>query len=371
MKTIKLISLTSILLASSQMFADYYLFKGSDGDVTNYENFYSLTDVGLNDVYSRSIYLYPSDYAGTVDQMRASSPETQGGIVAKYSNATSLYGSKDVLYFYAHRFADTSKDPVEWSSTTPCVSPINFKESKTVGEILIRSTNTTFNLGDSASTNKAFSLNVENLRVGYNSAFFYAAENAAQDSISINVSNEITFRGGSYCTIKMGKATGFIDKISANSFVLEDKIYIHANSISVGEKGFNLGKDAALNLFVNDNFFTKTQESFLLSVDGVFKKAATNKISIDFSNIASVEESNSGVYNLISAGSLSGFDTSDTKVDFSSSTFDSIAAIFGDNANLEWRGNNLQLFVNVPEPATFAAAFAFVALALAAWRRRK
>ena len=120
-------------------------------------------------------------------------------------------------------------------------------------------------------------------------------------------------------------------------------------------------------MYVDDSLANFAGDSALISVEGTFGKSA-NAITFDFSNV-SVDEIMAGTYNLISAGTLSGFDTSDARNDISSETFDSIAAMFGDNASLAWNGNTLQLTV-VPEPAAAAALLGALAMAFAVRRRK-
>lgn len=58
--------------ASAQAFAASFLFTGSsDGDLSNYQNYYALSSDNSNDVYSMAIYLYPMDYDG---DMKANCP---------------------------------------------------------------------------------------------------------------------------------------------------------------------------------------------------------------------------------------------------------------------------------------------------------
>ncbi len=361
----KILSTLACACASVQTFAASFLFTGSaDGDLSNYQNYYALSSDNSNDVYSMAIYLYPMDYDG---DMRANCPEPSGGIVGKYEAATSLPGVDDTIYLYSYRIAEVSGDAVTWGSSIAVPYPVSIKNSLTANQLLIRGGSPTIYLGDSAASESEFSLNLTNLKAGYTYTNIAIADGARQTKFSINVSGDIAVRGGNN-NYRFGSASAFIDSISANRVTNEGNMILFARRFAVGSGGFRIASSGTLTVNVDNSLANFTGDSALISVEGTFEKSA-NAIIFDFSNV-SVDEIMSGTYNLISAGELAGFDTSDVRNDISSETFDSIAAMFGDDASLAWNGNTLQLTV-VPEPAAAAALFGALAAAIAAARRRR
>lgn len=350
--------------ASAQAFAASFLFTGSsDGDLSNYQNYYALSSDNSNDVYSMAIYLYPMDYDG---DMKANCPEPQGGVCAKYEAATSLHGAGDTIYLHSYRFAEVSGDTVTWGSSIAVPYPVSIKNSLTANQILIRGGAPTIYLGDSSSSESEFSLNLANLKSGYTRTNIEIADGASQTKFSINVSGDIALRGGNN-NYRFGSASAFIDSISANRVINQGNMLLYAKQLSVGSGGFSISTSGTLTVYVDGSLANFAGDSALISVEGTFEKSA-NAITFDFSNVE-VDGIMAGTYNLISAGTLSGFDTSDARNDISAETFDSIAAMFGDNASLAWNGNTLQLTV-VPEPAAAAALLGALAMAFAARRRK-
>ena len=363
----KILSALACACASAQAFAASFLFTGSsDGDLSNYQNYYALSETNANDVYSMAIYLYSMDYAGDNSQMRAKCPEPSGGIVGKYEAATSLPGVDDTIYLHAYRFAEVSGDTVTWNDTVFVPYPVSIKNSLTANQLLIRGGSPTIYLGDSAASESEFSLNLTNLKAGYTHTNIEIADGARQTKFSINVSGDIALRGGN--NYKFGSASAFIDSISANRVINQGNMLLYAKQLSVGSGGFSISTSGTLMVYVDNSLANFTGDSALISVEGTFEKSA-NAITFDFSNV-SVDEIMAGTYNLISAGELVGFDTSDAHNDISSETFDSIAAMLGEGASLAWNGNTLQLTI-VPEPAAAAALFGALAAAIAAARRRR
>ncbi len=363
----KILSALACACASAQAFAASFLFTGSsDGDLSNYQNYYALSETNANDVYSMAIYLYSMDYAGDNSQMRANCPESSGGIVGKYEAATSLPGVDDTIYLYSYKFAEVSGDTFTWNDTVNVPYPVSIKNSLTANQLLIRGGSPTIYLGDSAASESEFSLNLTNLKAGYTHTNIEIADGARQTKFSINVSGDIALRGGN--NYKFGSASAFIDSISANRVINQGNMLLYAKQLSVGSGGFSISTSGTLMVYVDNSLANFTGDSALISVEGTFEKSA-NAITFDFSKV-SVDEIMAGTYNLISAGELVGFDTSDAHNDISSETFDSIAAMLGEGASLAWNGNTLQLTI-VPEPAAAAALFGALAAAIAAARRRR
>ena len=113
----KLLSFIIVSATLSQIAsAAYYAYKGTDSDLSNPDNYYILSDINSNDVYSRALYLYSSDYAGDNAAMRANCPEPNGGIAGKYAQATTAPSATDIIYFHSYKFATVEGETVTWGN---------------------------------------------------------------------------------------------------------------------------------------------------------------------------------------------------------------------------------------------------------------
>ena len=363
----KLLSFIIVSATLSQIAsAAYYAYKGTDSDLSNPDNYYILSDINANDVYSMALYLYSSDYAGDNAAMRANCPEPSGGIAGKYSQATTAPSATDIIYFHGYRFATVEGETVTWGKETSLSYPINIKESITNGGMLIRGGSPSFLLGSADSSSSTFAINTGTLKVGYVGANFYIAEGAAQQRFEINVSGDVALRGGN--SFNFGQSGAALDALTAKTFTVEGKMNAYVGRIETSED-FKMTTNATLSMFLDDSIFNCTGEDALIKVGGTFSKNENTQLYFDFNNVG-YEEGIYGTFNIISADSLSGFNTSDSSNDISSSTLDSISAIFGEDAFLQWSGNNLQLVV-VPEPSAFAALLGLFAMAFAFRRKIK
>lgn len=363
----KLLSFIIASAALSQIAsAAYYAYKGTDSDLSNPDNYYILSDINANDVYSMALYLYSSDYAGDNAAMRANCPEPNGGIAGKYSQATTAPSATDIIYFHGYRFATVEGETVTWGKETSLSYPINIKESITNGGMLIRGGSPSFLLGSADSSSSTFAINTGALKVGYVGANFYIAEGAAQQRFEINVSGDVALRGGN--PFNFGQSGAALDALTAKTFTLEGKMNAYVRRIETSGD-FKMTSNASINMFLDDSIFNCTGEDALIKVGGTFSKNENTQLYFDFNNVG-YEEGIYGTFNIISADSLSGFNTSDSSNDISSATLDSISAIFGEDAFLQWSGNNLQLVV-VPEPSAFAALLGLFAMAFAFRRKIK
>ncbi len=363
----KLLSFIIASAALSQIAsAAYYAYKGTDSDLSNPDNYYILSDINSNDVYSMALYLYSSDYAGDNAAMRANCPEPNGGIAGKYSQATTAPSATDIIYFHGYRFATVEGETVTWGKETSLSYPINIKESITNGGMLIRGGSPSFLLGSADSSSSTFAINTGTLKVGYVGANFYIAEGAAQQRFEINVSGDVALRGGN--PFNFGQSGAALDALTAKTFTVEGKMNAYVGRIETSGD-FKMTTNATLSMFLDDSIFNCTGEDALIKVGGTFSKNENTQLYFDFNNVG-YEEGIYGTFNIISADSLSGFNTSDSSNDISSATLDSISAIFGEDAFLQWSGNNLQLVV-VPEPSAFAALLGLFAMAFAFRRKIK
>lgn len=363
----KLLSFIIVSAALSQIAsAAYYAYKGTDSDLSNPDNYYILSDINANDVYSMALYLYSSDYAGDNAAMRANCPEPNGGIAGKYAQATTAPSATDIIYFHSYKFATVEGETVTWGKETSLSYPINIKESITNGGMLIRGGSPSFLLGSADSSSSTFAINTGALKVGYVSANFYIAEGAAQQRFEINVSGDVALRGGN--PFNFGQSGAALDALTAKTFTLEGKMNAYVRRIETSGD-FKMTSNASISMFLDDSIFNCTGEDALIKVGGTFSKNENTQLYFDFNNVG-YEEGIYGTFNIISADSLSGFNTSDSSNDISSATLDSISAIFGEDAFLQWSGNNLQLVV-VPEPSAFAALLGLFAMAFAFRRKVK
>lgn len=363
----KLLSFIIVSATLSQIAsATYYAYKGTDSDLSNPDNYYILSDINANDVYSMALYLYSSDYAGDNAAMRANCPEPNGGIAGKYAQATTAPSATDIIYFHGYRFATVEGETVTWGKETSLSYPINIKESITNGGMLIRGGSPSFLLGSADSSSSTFAINTGTLKVGYVSANFYIAEGAAQQRFEINVSGDVALRGGN--SFNFGQSGAALDALTAKTFTVEGKMNAYVGRIETSGD-FKMTTNATLSMFLDDSIFNCTGEDALIKVGGTFSKNENTQLYFDFNNVG-YEEGIYGTFNIINADSLSGFNTSDSSNDISSSTLDSISAIFGEDAFLQWSGNNLQLVV-VPEPSAFAALLGLFAMAFAFRRKIK
>lgn len=363
----KLLSFIIVSAALSQIAsAAYYAYKGTDSDLSNPDNYYILSDINANDVYSMALYLYSSDYAGDNAAMRANCPEPNGGIAGKYAQATTAPSATDIIYFHSYKFATVEGETVTWGKETSLSYPINIKESITNGGMLIRGGSPSFLLGSADSSSSTFAINTGALKVGYVGANFYIAEGAAQQRFEINVSGDVALRGGN--PFNFGQSGAALDALTAKTFTLEGKMNAYVRRIETSGD-FKMTSNASISMFLDDSIFNCTGEDALIKVGGTFSKNENTQLYFDFNNVG-YEEGIYGTFNIISADSLSGFNTSDSSNDISSATLDSISAIFGEDAFLQWSGNNLQLVV-VPEPSAFAALLGLFAMAFAFRRKIK
>lgn len=363
----KLLSFIIVSATLSQIAsAAYYAYKGTDSDLSNPDNYYILSDINSNDVYSMALYLYSSDYAGDNAAMRANCPEPNGGIAGKYAQATTAPSATDIIYFHGYRFATVEGETVTWGKETSLSYPINIKESITNGGMLIRGGSPSFLLGSADSSSSTFAINTGALKVGYVGANFYIAEGAAQQRFEINVSGDVALRGGN--SFNFGQSGAALDALTAKTFTVEGKMNAYVGRIETSGD-FKMTTNATLSMFLDDSIFNCTGEDALIKVGGTFSKNENTQLYFDFNNVG-YEEGIYGTFNIISADSLSGFNTSDSSNDISSATLDSISAIFGEDAFLQWSGNNLQLVV-VPEPSAFAALLGLFAMAFAFRRKIK
>ena len=106
------------------------------------------------------------------------------------------------------------------------------------------------------------------------------------------------------------------------------------------------------------------ENGYKITIENAFTKNGDGLIEIDFDGLNGADYIGD-TFDLITAGSLYGFDVDDANADFIAKN------LSGALADFAWDGNNLSVtFTQVPEPAAIAAFFGAAALILALRRRR-
>ena len=107
------------------------------------------------------------------------------------------------------------------------------------------------------------------------------------------------------------------------------------------------------------------ENDYKISIAGEFSKNADGQIEINFDGLNGADYIDY-TFELISAGSLNGFNTGGANADFAAVNL--LNAI----AEFSWNDGTLSVtFGQIPEPAAAAALLGALALGLAALRRRK
>ena len=106
------------------------------------------------------------------------------------------------------------------------------------------------------------------------------------------------------------------------------------------------------------------KNGYKITIENAFTKNGDGLIEIDFDGLNGADYIDD-TFELLSAGSLEGFDVDDANANFVAKN------LSGALADFAWDGNNLSVtFTQVPEPAAIAAFFGAAALILALRRKR-
>lgn len=230
-------------------------------------------------------------------------------------------------------------------------------------------------MGSADATESNFTFKTSGLfNIGFSSTKFQIASDAAQTSFHLELGMLQTKRY-SYnkdSTITFGDAGRGFDSIVIGTFKGNEyfPITAYTKQFTVNGNADILccaDIDTALKIFVTG--VEKGKAAF--TVYGELTLTEGKKIELDFSNVAISDFAEGGDF------ILAQFNTSQTLGDYTDIFGDSLSTslngVLGkDNYSLKWRDNILTLNVAaVPEPATVAAILGAVAIAFAAYRRRR
>ena len=360
---LKKYAICAFALASTSAFATQYLYNG--GDANNASGYLEITDGTIPYIAtSDEIHLYPDGYTGE--------DYTGGYGYVKYKQATSAPSASDTIHFLGYR--DATDSTIKYDPDVITVkNSLSFKDGS------VRNNggkwSSTFKLGSADTTESNFTFKTSGLfSLGFSSTKFQIASDAAQTSFNLEIGTLQTNRG-SYNkdnTIAFGDAGRGFDSIVIGTFKGNEYFPITAYT-----KQFTINGnadipccdniDSALKIFVTG--VEKGKAAF--TVYGQLTLTEGKKIELDFSNVALSDFAEGGDF------ILAQFNTSQTLGDYTDIFGDSLSTslngVLGeDNYSLKWRDNILTLNVAaVPEPATVAAILGAVALAFAAYRRRR
>lgn len=204
-------------------------------------------------------------------------------------------------------------------------------------------------------------------------AHTYLAKTTAE-RVNINVSGNFTFNcpgNQSGCNLDVGAYDGFIDSVSAGSFLMREDVLdltvnMYAHKADFASTRITNTKEGGKTVLILNVGKLDPLESAIYSL-GTARKNADDAITVDFGMVDPGSLS-AGEYKIVSIDEWSeGFEKSGL------SDFDLRADIFdayGVEYSFGWDGQNLTLTV-VPEPAACAAALGALALFAAACRKGK
>lgn len=161
--------------------------------------------------------------------------------------------------------------------------------------------------------------------------------------------NDITLNGGKFVLSSANATTGKLSLNGGFFGTADGKTAVNSAEWNSGGLLFDM---AAL------------ENGYKITIAGEFKKAGSGQVEIDFGGLNG-EDYIGYTFDLITAGSLNGFDTGDANADFAAKN------LYGALAEFAWNDGTLTVtFGQIPEPAAFAALFGAAAMALALRRKR-
>lgn len=348
MKIKSTIFAVSMLVALSGSAANFIFHGNVSGDMLDVANWYEVS--GTPDKWNR-----PLNGGGTWTFSDATRLPTTGDIVAISSY---YYGSDktNILYPPDNKYVGQS------ASLGNIISNIGYSKAPVIW------------LGSEGHAGEDFVLTLDSYECGsyYNMNYnIFINSVASQKTYTFKVTGETylmqdTHNWGS-------RDTGALDRIELKNLGLAyQKAYLNTYAMS-----YYISGDANLNVSVDVNNDTEpanmwtvyvpqnalTLDAPLIRIDGDLKRAdqydMLSEIVFDFN--WDYDDYAPGEYTLISVGGdVVGFDDGGI----------SIMEIDETKWSLEWKGNDLVL-VGVPEPANVAVAFGALALAAAAYARRR
>lgn len=161
--------------------------------------------------------------------------------------------------------------------------------------------------------------------------------------------NDITINGGKFVLSSVAATTG---KVSLNGGYFG----VGNNSTAINSAEWNSG-----GLLFD---MAAIKNGYKITIENAFTKNGTGQIEVDFDGLNGADYIDY-TFELLSAGSLEGFDVDDANANFVAKN------LYGALADFVWDGNSLFVtFTQIPEPAALAAIIGAVALILALRRRR-
>lgn len=161
--------------------------------------------------------------------------------------------------------------------------------------------------------------------------------------------NDITLNGGKFV---LSSATATTGKVSLNGGYFG----VGNNSTAINSAEWTSG-----GLLFD---MAAIKNGYKITIENAFTKNGDGLIEIDFDGLNGADYIDD-TFELLSAGSLEGFDVDDANANFVAKN------LSGALADFAWDGNNLSVtFTQVPEPAAIAAFFGAAALLFALRRKR-
>lgn len=161
--------------------------------------------------------------------------------------------------------------------------------------------------------------------------------------------NDITLNGGKFVLSSAAATTG---KVSLNGGYFG----VGNNSTAINSAEWTSG-----GLLFD---MAAIEYEYKITIENAFTKNGTGQIEVDFDGLNGADYIDY-TFELLSAGSLEGFDVDDANADFVAKN------LYGALADFVWNGNSLSVtFTQIPEPAALAAIIGAAALLFALRRKR-
>lgn len=169
-------------------------------------------------------------------------------------------------------------------------------------------------------------------------------------SITSGSLNDITLNGGKFV---LSSATATTGKVSLNGGYFG----VGNNSTAINSAEWTSG-GLLFDMAAIDN-------GYKITIENTFAKNGAGQIEVDFDGLNGAYYIDYDAFELLSAGSLEGFDVDDANANFVAKN------LSGALADFAWDGNSLSVtFTQIPEPAAIAAFIGAAALLFALRRRR-
>lgn len=164
--------------------------------------------------------------------------------------------------------------------------------------------------------------------------------------------NDITINGGKFVLSSATATTATTGKVSLNGGYFG----VGNTSTAINSAEWNSG-----GLLFD---MAAIKNGYKITIENAFTKNGDGLIEIDFDGLNGADYIDD-TFELLSAGSLEGFDVDDANANFVAKN------LYGALADFAWDGNNLSVtFTQVPEPAAIAAIIGAAALLFALRRKR-